>query len=252
MARCLEGRRQLLVFIAENTACRPPLKLRSSIVFGIRGEPAITTPSSFVLPCHAENSRSVLRFAKKIRQSSLPFHVVTAGFQLGSPICAIVRPRCGEALYDLAGVRQFVGILGSVKRQATVSWVKIRNFVHKGLKRLYAEDSAKAVPPIRWTNSVKMLAFLDHMQDPRGITLAPGVEGAHLTGDRKGTWRSESPTRRSRNHPNLARFNLDAILRLKERINDAQQVLGLPGWDFRYANTSHVYSDDAIPLRSRA
>jgi hypothetical protein len=35
----------------------------------------------------------------------------------------------------------------SVKLQATVSWVKIRNFVHKGLKRLYAEDSAKGVPP---------------------------------------------------------------------------------------------------------
>ena len=35
------------------------------------------------------------------------------------------------------------------------------------------------------------------------------------------------------------------------RINDAQQVLVVPGWTSRYANTFHVDSDDAIPLRSR-
>jgi hypothetical protein len=58
-------------------------------------------------------------------------------------------------------------VLTSVKQQATVCQVKIRNFVHKGLKRLYAEDIAKGVPPDTVNKLRKMLAFLDDMQDPR-------------------------------------------------------------------------------------
>jgi plasmid maintenance system killer protein len=50
--------------------------------------------------------------------------------------------------------------------------VKIGSFAHKGLKRLYAEDSSKGVPPDTTDKLRKMLAFLDDMQDP-------GVEGAH-------------------------------------------------------------------------
>lgn len=38
--------------------------------------------------------------------------------------------------------------------------VKIRNIVHKGLKRLYAEDSAKGAPPDTVDKLRKMLAFL--------------------------------------------------------------------------------------------
>jgi toxin HigB-1 len=57
--------------------------------------------------------------------------------------------------------------------------VKIRNFVHKGLKRLYAEDIAKGVPPDTVDKLRKMLAFVDDMQDPEELARAPGVEGAH-------------------------------------------------------------------------
>ena len=58
----------------------------------------------------------------------------------------------------------------SVRLQATVALVKIRNFIHKGLKRLYIEDVAKGVPPQK-----KCVHFL------RGRCI-------NLTGDRKGTW----------------------------------------------------------------
>lgn len=74
-------------------------------------------------------------------------------------------------------------MLTSVAQQATVYFVKIRNFVHKGLKRLYAEDVAKGVPPDTVDKLRKMLAFLDDMQE------AEELRALHtLTGDRKGTW----------------------------------------------------------------
>jgi len=57
--------------------------------------------------------------------------------------------------------------------------VKIRNFVHKGLKRLYEETARKAFRPNTVDKLRKMLAFLDDMPGPRGITLAPCVEGTH-------------------------------------------------------------------------
>ena len=45
--------------------------------------------------------------------------------------------------------------------------MKIRNFVHKGLKRLYEEDSAKGVSPDTVDKLRKMLAFLDDCKTPR-------------------------------------------------------------------------------------
>jgi proteic killer suppression protein len=75
--------------------------------------------------------------------------------------------------------------------------VKIRNFVHKGLKRLYEEDSAKGVPPDTVDKLRKMLAFLDDMQDPEELRSLPLWKAHILTGDRKGTW-SLSVTRNRR------------------------------------------------------
>jgi proteic killer suppression protein len=66
--------------------------------------------------------------------------------------------------------------------------VKIRNFVHKGLKRLYEEDNKKGVPPDSADKLKKMLAFLDNMDDPLEL-YALALWKAHiLTGDRQGTW----------------------------------------------------------------
>ena len=71
--------------------------------------------------------------------------------------------------------------------------MKIRNFVHKGLKRLYAEDSTRGVPPDKVDKLRKMLAFLDDMQDPEELRSLPASKVHTLTGDRKGTWNSPSP-----------------------------------------------------------
>ncbi|HEY2498082.1 MAG TPA: type II toxin-antitoxin system RelE/ParE family toxin [Candidatus Angelobacter sp.] len=75
--------------------------------------------------------------------------------------------------------------------------MKIRNFVHKGLKRLYEEDSAKGVPPDTVDKLRKMLAFLDDMQDLEELRALPVWKAHILTGDRKGTW-SLSVTRNRR------------------------------------------------------
>ena len=75
--------------------------------------------------------------------------------------------------------------------------VKIRTFAHKGLRKLYVEDSAKGVPPDTVDKLRKMLAFLDDMQDPEELRSLPVWKVHTLTGDRKGTW-SLSVTRNRR------------------------------------------------------
>ncbi|HEX3742141.1 MAG TPA: type II toxin-antitoxin system RelE/ParE family toxin [Terriglobales bacterium] len=75
--------------------------------------------------------------------------------------------------------------------------MKIRGFAHKGLKRLYAEDSAKGVPPDAAEKLRKMLAFLDNMQNAKELDALTAWKAHILTGDRKGVW-SLSVTRNQR------------------------------------------------------
>jgi proteic killer suppression protein len=66
--------------------------------------------------------------------------------------------------------------------------MKIRTFAHKGLKRLYAEDNAKGVPPDSLDKVRKMLAFLDDMEDVEELRALATWQVHTLTGDRKGVW----------------------------------------------------------------
>jgi proteic killer suppression protein len=66
--------------------------------------------------------------------------------------------------------------------------MRLRNFVHKGLKRLYADDNAKGVPPDTVDKLRKMLAFLEDMEDAEELRTLPSWKAHTLTGDRKGTW----------------------------------------------------------------
>ena len=75
--------------------------------------------------------------------------------------------------------------------------MKIRNFVHKGIKKLYEEDSVKGVPSDTADKLRKMLAFLDDMGDPGELRSLPSWKVHTLTGDRRGTW-SLSVTRNRR------------------------------------------------------
>jgi proteic killer suppression protein len=75
--------------------------------------------------------------------------------------------------------------------------VKIRSFIHKGLRRLYAEDNPKGVSPDTADKLRKILAFLDDMEDLGELNSLPSWKAHVLTGDRKGTW-SLSVTRNRR------------------------------------------------------
>lgn len=75
--------------------------------------------------------------------------------------------------------------------------MKIRNFIHKGLKRLYEDGSAKGVPPDTVDKLRKMLVYLDNIEDPEELRALSAWKTHTLTGDRKGTW-SLSVTRNRR------------------------------------------------------
>ena len=66
--------------------------------------------------------------------------------------------------------------------------MKIRNFVHKGLKKLYLEDNAKALPADGVDKLRAMLTFLQDMQDPDRLRAFPLWRAHQLTGNRKGVW----------------------------------------------------------------
>jgi proteic killer suppression protein len=65
--------------------------------------------------------------------------------------------------------------------------VKIRNFVHKGLQRLYYEGNAKGVPADAVEKLRKMFAFLDAMEDPDELRALSAWKPHTLAGNRKGT-----------------------------------------------------------------
>ena len=75
--------------------------------------------------------------------------------------------------------------------------MNIRNFAHKGLKRLYADDIAKGVPPETVDKLRKMFAYLDDLSGPDELRALAVWKVHTLTGDRKGTW-SLSVTRNRR------------------------------------------------------
>ena len=75
--------------------------------------------------------------------------------------------------------------------------MKIRNFVDKGLQRLYTEGSTKGVPPDTVDKLRKMLGYLDNMEAPEELRALATWKAHTLTGDRKGTW-SLSVTRNRR------------------------------------------------------
>ena len=78
--------------------------------------------------------------------------------------------------------------LTSVRLRATLLVMRVRNFIHKGVKKLYADDRVRGVPPDAVDKLRKMLAFLDEMEDPEELRMFPSWKAHTLTGDRKGTW----------------------------------------------------------------
>lgn len=75
--------------------------------------------------------------------------------------------------------------------------MRIRNFAHKGLQRLYTDDSIRGIPPDTADKVRKMLAYLDNMEDAEELRALTAWKVHALTGDRRGTW-SLSVTRNRR------------------------------------------------------
>ena len=64
----------------------------------------------------------------------------------------------------------------------------VRSIAHKGLRRLYEDNSSKGLSADTVDKLRKMLAFLDAMQDPEELRALPLWKAHILTGNRKGTW----------------------------------------------------------------
>ena len=66
--------------------------------------------------------------------------------------------------------------------------MELRNFIHKALRRLHKEDSAKGLPAECVPKLRNMLAFLQDMQDPDELVSLPTWKAHRLSGSRTGTW----------------------------------------------------------------
>ena len=66
--------------------------------------------------------------------------------------------------------------------------MRVRSIAHKGLRRLYEENSSKGLSADTVDKLRKMLTFLDAMENPEELRALPLWKANVLTGDRKGTW----------------------------------------------------------------
>ena len=66
--------------------------------------------------------------------------------------------------------------------------MRIEHFLHKGLKKLYLEDSAKGLPADAADKLRNMLAFLQDMNEETELETIPVWKAHRLTGNRKGVW----------------------------------------------------------------
>ncbi len=66
--------------------------------------------------------------------------------------------------------------------------MRIRNILHKGLKRLYVEDEAKGLPADSVDKLRNMLAFLQDIEDEEEVRSVPVWRAHVMKGNRKGVW----------------------------------------------------------------
>lgn len=66
--------------------------------------------------------------------------------------------------------------------------MRIRNIVHKGLRRFYETGDAKGLPADAVDKLRKMLAFVDAIGSEEEVRDVPTWKAHRLSGDRRGTW----------------------------------------------------------------
>lgn len=66
--------------------------------------------------------------------------------------------------------------------------MKIRNVVHKGLRRFIEDDDAAGLQPAVVPKVRRIVSFLQDMEREDELRTVPGWKAHQLTGDREGTW----------------------------------------------------------------
>lgn len=66
--------------------------------------------------------------------------------------------------------------------------MKIRNVVHRGLRRLIQEDDAAGVQPAVVAKLRRMVSFLQDMEREEELRTVLGWRAHRLTGHRRGSW----------------------------------------------------------------
>ena len=66
--------------------------------------------------------------------------------------------------------------------------MKIRNVVHRGLRRLIEDDNAAGVQPAAAPRLRRIVSFLQDMEREDELWTVPGWRAHLLVGDRKGMW----------------------------------------------------------------
>ncbi len=66
--------------------------------------------------------------------------------------------------------------------------MKIRNVIHKGLRRFIEEDEGSGLPPAVAPKIRKIVSFLQSMEHEGELRSVPVWKPHQMTGDRKGAW----------------------------------------------------------------
>lgn len=66
--------------------------------------------------------------------------------------------------------------------------MKIRNVIHKGLRRLIEDDDASGVQAAVVAKLRRIISFLQDMEREDELQSVPSWKAHPLSGDRKGTW----------------------------------------------------------------
>ncbi len=66
--------------------------------------------------------------------------------------------------------------------------MRIRNILHKGLRRFVEEDDASGLQPAVVEKVRRMVSFLQDMEREEELRTVPSWKAHILTGDRKRTW----------------------------------------------------------------
>ena len=66
--------------------------------------------------------------------------------------------------------------------------MKIRNVIHKGLRRFIEDDDASGLQPAVVIKVQRIVSFIQDMEREEELRTVPSWKAHMLTGDQKGTW----------------------------------------------------------------